>query len=102
MYNVTFDRTHPISFGLKQDYYTLVRDAYDVELLKDGWNVGYLGEKGYVAGFVGQKMTSKLKNTLIFGAQEMGRGQVIYMLDDPLFRGMLYDGKILFANAIFR
>jgi hypothetical protein len=102
MYNVTFDRTHPISFGLKPDYFTLVRNAYDVELLKDGWNVGYLDEKAYVAGFVGQNMTSKLKNTLIFGVQEMGRGKVVYMLDDPLFRGMLYDGKILFANAIFR
>lgn len=102
MFQVTFDRTHPISFGLNQEYYTLVRDAYDIELLKDGWNVGYLGDKAYVAGFVGKKMAPKLKNTLIFGVQEMGRGQIIYMFDDPLFRGMLYEGKILFANALFR
>ncbi|REA56982.1 zinc carboxypeptidase [Dyadobacter luteus] len=101
-FSVTFDRTHPISFGLKQEYYTLVRDAYDIELLKDGWNVGYLNEKGYMAGFVGERMTGKLKNTLIFGAQPVGKGQIIYMFDDPLFRGMLYDGKILFANALFR
>ncbi len=102
MFNVTFDRTHPLSFGLKPEYYTLVRNAYDVELLKDSWNVGYLNDKAYMAGFVGKKMTQKLKNTLIFGVQEMGRGQVVYMLDDPLFRGMLNDGKILFSNAIFR
>ncbi|TDE16575.1 M14 family metallopeptidase [Dyadobacter psychrotolerans] len=102
MYNVTFDRTHPISFGLKPEYYMLVRDAYDTEYLKEGWNVGYLTEKAYMAGFVGQKMTGKLKNTLIMGVQPIGRGSVVYMMDDPLFRGMLYDGKILFSNAVFR
>jgi hypothetical protein len=102
MFNVTFDRTHPISFGLKPEYYMLVRDAYDTDYLKEGWNVGYLTDKAYMAGFVGQKMTGKLKNTLIIGVQPIGRGSVVYMMDDPLFRGMLYDGKILFANTIFR
>jgi len=102
MFSITLDKTHPLAFGCSQEYYTLVRDAYDIGYLKDGWNVGYFNEKGYTAGFVGKKMTEKLKNTLIMGVQPMGKGQVVYLMDDPLFRGMIYNGKILFSNAVFR
>ncbi|WP_031529409.1 M14 family zinc carboxypeptidase [Dyadobacter crusticola] len=102
MFQLTMDETHPLSFGCSKEYVTLVRDAYEREYLKDGWNVGYLTETSYKAGFVGNRMSSKLKNTLILGVQEIGRGQVIYMMDDPVFRAMLYNGKILFSNAVFR
>jgi hypothetical protein len=102
MYTVSLDTTHPLAFGCGKEYFTLVRDAYDMAFLKNGWNVGYLKEGSYKAGFVGSKLHDKLKNTLIMGVQDIGKGQVVYLLDDPLFRGMLYDGKILFSNAVFR
>lgn len=102
MFQVTMDATHPLAFGISNDYFAIVRDAYERDYLKEGWNVGYLKEDNYKAGFVGKKMSDKLKNTLIFGAQEMGRGQVIYLMDDPLFRAMLEKGKVLFGNAVFR
>jgi hypothetical protein len=102
MFQVTMDVTHPLSFGCAKEYFTLVRDAYEMDYLKDGWNVGYLEDSGYKAGFVGSKMAGKLKNTLIMGVQEMGDGQIVYLLDDPVFRAMLYTGKILFSNAVFR
>jgi len=31
----------------------------------------------------------------------MGRGRVIYMIDDPLFRGFWYNGRLLLSNAVF-
>jgi len=102
MYEVTLDTTHPLAFGCGKEYFSIVRNAFGIDYLTDGWNVGYLSETGYKAGFVGNKAADKLKNTLIMGVQEIGQGQVVYLLDDPLFRGMLYNGKILFSNAIFR
>ena len=42
-----------------------------------------------------------MKNTLLFGVQNMGRGEVIYLLDDLLFRGFWYNGRLLFGNAVF-
>jgi hypothetical protein len=96
------DHTHPLAFGCGNEYFTIVRDAYERDYLKDGWNVGYLKEDNYKAGFVGIKMAGKLKNTLIIGNQELGRGQVIYLMDDPVFRAMLEKGKLLFGNAVFR
>jgi hypothetical protein len=38
---------------------------------------------------------------LIFGVEDMGRGEVIYMADDPLFRSFWENGKLLFCNAVF-
>lgn len=102
MYQISMDRTHPLAFGCGDEYFTIVRDAYERDYLKDGWNVGYLKEDNYKAGFVGIKMAGKLKNTLIIGVQELGRGQVIYLMDDPVFRAMLEKGKVLFGNAVFR
>ncbi|MCF0070348.1 zinc carboxypeptidase [Dyadobacter sp. CY261] len=102
MFEVTMDATHPLAFGCSEEYFTIVRDAYERDYLKEGWNVGYLKEDNYKAGFVGKKMSGKLKNTLIIGAQEIGRGQIIYLMDDPVFRAMLQKGKVLFGNAVFR
>jgi hypothetical protein len=102
IYKVTMDKTHPLAFGYENDYYGLVRSSYNFDYLTNGWNVGYLPAEGYLAGFVGKNVKERLKNTLIFGVQEMGQGQVIYMADNPLFRGFWYNGKLLFGNAIFR
>lgn len=102
VYKVKLDNTHPLAFGYKNDYYGLIRGTYDLDYLPDGWNVGYLEADSYLAGFVGVNARKKLKNTLVFGVQEMGRGQIVFMADDPLFRGFWYNGKLLFGNAVFR
>ena len=101
IYRISLDTTHPLAFGLGTDYYALVQDAHNFEVLKEGWNVGYLKADNYVAGFAGRNAKEKLKNTLSMGVQPMGRGSVIYLADNPLFRGFWYSGKVLFGNAVF-
>ncbi len=101
LYRVTLDTSHPLAYGLTNGYYTLVQDAHNFDLLKTGWNVGYLKADNYVAGFVGRNVKEKLKNTLSMGVQSLGRGTVVYLADDPLFRGFWYSGKVLFGNAVF-
>ena len=101
IYRVSIDTTHPLGFGLTGGYYTLVQNTYNFDFLKDGWNVGYLKADNYVAGFSGKNAKEKLKNTLLMGVQSYGRGSVVYLADDPLFRGFWYNGKLLFGNAVF-
>ncbi|GAB3937730.1 M14 family metallopeptidase [Larkinella terrae] len=101
VYRVDLDRTHPLAFGYQNGYFALVQNVYDYDFLKDGWNVGYLKKDNYVAGFVGKNAKSKLNNTLLYGVQELGRGSIVYMMDNPLFRGFWYNGKLLFGNAVF-
>ncbi|MFD2569101.1 M14 family metallopeptidase [Spirosoma soli] len=101
IYRVNIDTTHPLGFGLTGPYYTLVQNAYNFDFLKEGWNVGYLKTDNYVAGFSGKNAKDKLRNTLLMGVQNLGRGSIVYLADDPLFRGFWYNGKMLFSNAVF-
>ena len=43
----------------------------------------------------------KIAETLVFGVENYGRGQVVYMVDNPLFRGFWENGKLFFVNALF-
>ncbi|MDR6195035.1 M14 metallopeptidase family protein [Siphonobacter sp. SORGH_AS_0500] len=101
IYKFTIDPTHPLGYGLPSYYHGLVLSTTEYEFLKDGWNVGYLKKGPAVAGFVGNEAKKRLENTLMFGTQDMGRGQVVYLVNNPLFRGFWYQGKLVFANAVF-
>lgn len=103
IFEVTLDTTHPVGYGYAgRPYYSSVRHVYDLEYLTEGWNVGYLGSDGYRGGFVGEKAKHRLKNTLLIGVQEIGKGKIVYMADNPLFRGFWENGKLLFGNVVFR
>ncbi|TXK50734.1 zinc carboxypeptidase [Pontibacter qinzhouensis] len=101
IFRVNLDKTHPLAFGYGDTYYALVRSSDTFEYLKDGWNVGVLKKGNYATGFVGTKARTKLQDSLIMGTQPMGRGQIVYMAGNPLFRGFWQSGKLLFSNAVF-
>ena len=101
IYKLTMDNTNPLAFGFDKTYFSLVLESSDYQYLSAGWNVGVIKEKAIVSGFAGNKAQDKLKNSLIFGTQELGRGQIIYLANDPIFRGFWQNGKLLFGNAVF-
>lgn len=102
IYKITLDNTHPLGFGYPDYYYTLKTSNDIYKLLDDGdWNVGTVKKDGYVAGFVGEKSLARIKDGMLLGVQSVGKGSVVYMVDDPLFRGFWENGKLLFANAVF-
>ncbi|MGF1560145.1 MAG: M14 metallopeptidase family protein [Flavobacteriaceae bacterium] len=96
------DNTHPLAFGYEDSYFTLKLGSDAYEYLSDG-NVVYLeeGQNRPVAGFAGSEAQNKIDKTLIFGVEAYGRGTVVYMVDNPLFRGFWENGKLFFANALF-
>jgi hypothetical protein len=102
IYRVELDNSHPLAFGYPDHYYTLKQDENVYAFFKEGgWNVGVVRKNGYVSGFTGVKAREKIKDGVIFGVQDLGRGRVIYMADDPLFRSFWENGKLLFCNAVF-
>ncbi|GAB2966088.1 M14 family metallopeptidase [Hymenobacter coalescens] len=102
VYPVQLDNTHPLAFGYGSTYYALVRSPLNFQYLGDGgWNVGVLRKGQAAAGFTGSQARRKLTDTVVLGVQEMGRGQVVYLGDNPLFRGFWHAGKLLFSNAVF-
>ncbi len=102
IFKTKVDTTHPLAYGYDNSYFTLKLgdDAY--EYLKQG-NVVYLEENQNkpMSGFAGSKAQEKIAKTLVYGVEYHGRGSVIYMVDNPLFRGFWENGKLFFANALF-
>ena len=102
IFKTTVDTTHPMAFGYDSTYYSLKLGSSSYSYLDKGFNVAYIDkEVTNVSGFAGDKAKSKLPKSLIFGEERMGRGSIIYMADDPLFRAFWHNGKLFMANAIF-
>ncbi len=95
------DSTHPLAFGYDDEYFSLKLSSDSYALLNDGYNVSYIEEPEVVSGFTGSDAVKNLKNSLVFGEVRMGKGSIIYMVDNPLFRAFWQNGKLFFANAIF-
>lgn len=102
IFKATVDNTNPLAYGYDDTYFTLKLGDRAYKYLENGSAV-YLSEGANqpVSGFAGSEAKKKIAETLIFGTEEMGRGQIIYMVDNPLFRGFWENGKLFFANALF-
>ncbi len=95
------DPTHPLSYGLGEDYFSLRTSSTHFPMQTDAVNVGRIPNEPMTIGFIGSKVKKRIKDTVVFAVEEKGRGQVIYMVDNPLFRGFWVNGQILFSNALF-
>ena len=95
------DTTHPLAFGMSDYYFSLKTNSSNYPLLKNSWNVGYTSADPLTLGFIGSNVRKKIGNTSVFAVQQMGGGSVIYMVDNPLFRGFWRQGHFLFGNAVF-
>ena len=92
-----------MAFGYPKYYYTLKQDDNIYEFFSpgSGWNVGVVKKDAQLAGFVGTKLKDRLKDGLLFGAQDIGNGSIVYLTDDIMFRSFWDNGKLMLCNAIF-
>lgn len=101
IYRLDVDTTHPLAYGYPGYYYSLRLNDNTFKFLKDGWNVGVIKKAAYTAGFVGSKLKPQLKDALVYGVKDKGKGTVVYLADDPIFREFWEGGKMLLSNAVF-
>ncbi|RMG76705.1 MAG: hypothetical protein D6714_20935 [Bacteroidetes bacterium] len=98
---INLDNTHPLAYGMKDYYFTLKTNGLRYDLLKNAWNVGYVGKNPMISGFIGANKKKQLPDSAVFAVQQKGRGAIIYMIDNPLYRAFWEEGKFLFSNALF-
>lgn len=103
IYRVQVDNSHPLGFGFGNESFVLRSRSDHPAVLQGGsdWNVGVVEKNGRVSGHTGYVAEKRIEESLAFGVQSMGRGSVVYMLDNPLYRGFWVSGQLLFANAVF-
>ena len=95
------DNSHPLAFGLKDYYFSLKTNGDYFDLVKGAWNVTYLEEGFLKQGFIGSNLKKEMNNSAVFAVQNKGRGKVVYLIDNPLFRSFWEEGKMVFSNAVF-
>ena len=101
IYSVNIDTTHPLAFGYDKNYFSLKNSATSYQLLGEG-TVGSLPKESKpLAGFSGTKAIERQSESLIFGIEYLGRGSVVYIVDNPLYRGFWENGKLWMVNAVF-
>jgi hypothetical protein len=101
IYRVSIDTTNPFGFGLGKEWFLMKRtQAYP--FLPDGNNIGYILDNKPVSGFAGYKFQKQIRNTLVIGSERIGKGEVIYITDDPYFRAFWKSGRVLLWNVVFR
>lgn len=102
VYRVNLDETHPLAYGYGDGYWSLKTSGGRYAHLEGGHNVGILGEAPQpISGFAGSRANEQLRESLSFGVHDLGRGHVIYLADNVLFRAFWKDGHKFFANAVF-
>lgn len=101
VFSAVVDTTHPLAYGLSPSTWVLRRrgDGPAIMTGSSAWNVGVVDAR--VSGHVGWKAEPRIEGSLAFGAESMGQGAVVYLVDNPIFRGFWYSGRHLLANAVF-
>jgi hypothetical protein len=101
IYKVIIDTTNPFGFGLQREWF-LLKKMPPYPFLSTGHNIGYILENKPVSGFAGYKYQKKIKNTMVIGSEAFGKGEVIYITEDPYFRAFWKSGRALLWNVVFR
>lgn len=95
------DNTHPLAFGIGPYYFSLKTSPDAVELTENATPVIQLEEQYQRYGFIGSRVKKRLEMTPMLATQRMGNGDIVYFMDNPLFRSFWQQGKVLFDNAVF-
>ncbi|MDD7912988.1 M14 family zinc carboxypeptidase [Polaribacter ponticola] len=103
IFEADLDRSHPISFGYKNDKIALFRNStLFIKADKNSYNnpIQYTSNP-LLSGYISKENAKVIKNTVPFKVQRMGRGRVIVFTDNTNFRAFWFGTNKLLMNAVF-
>lgn len=97
------DITHPLFYGYERNSTYMFRRGNDFfEPLGNPYATPARYSKNpVVSGYLHKNNEAMLQESAAVLTSSIGRGQIITIMDNPLFRGYWWGGSKLFANAIF-
>ena len=100
---VQLDLTHPLAFGFKRaELAVMRRGTQRLRHLDNAYtSVALYADPVLASGFLSERNRERLSGTPALSASNHGRGLVVRMPDDYLFRGYWVGTERLFANALF-
>jgi hypothetical protein len=103
IFEARLDVTHPLAYGYTRPTLPVFRDtSLTLTPSDDPYDtpVRY-AEEPLLAGYASPENLERLAGTPAVIATRLGRGVVVRMVDDPVFRGYWHGTAKLLANAIF-
>ncbi len=102
IFEVTFDATHPLAYGLGETLPVFRSGNTFYEPSEEpGTNVGVYSFRAVLSGYVSKEKLAAAPGSAAVVARRFGQGRVILLMDDPNFRAFWYGSNRLFLNAIF-
>ncbi len=103
IFNARIDRSHPINFGYKNNTIPMFRNSnIYIEPDKDSYkNPIQYTNAPLLSGYISEENLAKLKGSVPFQIQKLGKGRVIVFTDNTNFRAFWCGTNKLLMNAIF-
>ena len=102
--NARIDITHPLGFGLKEELYTL---KFGTDALMPNIELETVGSystlsKLNVAGYASPENLSHLAETTFAGVESLGKGKVVYLIDNTQYRMFWMGPSRMMQNAVMQ
>ncbi|PKH51148.1 zinc carboxypeptidase [Tenacibaculum sp. Bg11-29] len=103
IFEANIDRSHPVSFGYKNDKIALFRNTrqFIQSDVKSYNNPIQYTNNPLLSGYISKENLNELKNTVPFKVERLGGGRVIVFTDNTNFRGFWFGTNKLLMNSIF-
>ncbi|WP_423188086.1 M14 family zinc carboxypeptidase [Alishewanella sp. d11] len=103
IFNAELDLTHPLTFGIGRKYLPVFKNS---NLLLQPSSSPFVNVAGYsaephLAGYTAAEYLPRIAQGAALVAHNLGRGRVIGMTDNPVFRGYFMGSSRLLVNAIY-
>lgn len=103
IFQLELDLSHPLSFGLPRAELPVFKN--DLMLLKpagqDFVTVAKYRSGKQLAGFVAPELVGQISESPGLLAQNLGKGRVVAMVDNPVFRGYFTGSSRILVNALY-
>ncbi|KKO44646.1 peptidase M14 [Arsukibacterium ikkense] len=103
IFSAELDLSHPLTFGIPRASMPLFKNS--TLLLQPSnapfINVGLYSKDPHLAGFTASEYVPKIAQGAALLAHNLGRGRVVGMTDNPVFRGYFFGSSRILVNAMY-
>lgn len=103
IYQAELDLSHPLTFGLTRATLPVFKNS--TLLLQPSpmpfVNVALYSSLPQLAGYTAPEYLPRISQSAVLLAHNIGKGRVIAMSDNPVFRGYFYGSSRLLVNALY-
>jgi len=103
IFNTRIDRSHPINFGIEDNYLALFRNSkIFMEPEKNSYdNPIQYTQDPLLSGYISEEQLELLKGSVPFKVKSIGRGSILLMTDNTNFRAFWLGTQQLYANMLY-